>query len=104
MLPGRTTTSSSEVEGSGDGAWTAGTTVTLVGDGIHDLLYRSNQTAPVVSATANPKTIWPPNGKLVPVVVTGQITDTTSGVDPARVTFAVTDEYGRVVHPPARSR
>jgi hypothetical protein len=52
---------------------------------------------PEITATANPAVLWPVNGKLVPVTVTGTITDTGSGVDPASLTFAVADEYGRCV-------
>jgi hypothetical protein len=47
---------------------------------------------PAIVATA-PATIWPPNGKTVPVRVQGTITDA-SGVDLGSARFAVTDEYG----------
>ena len=46
----------------------------------------------------HPATLWPPNGKLVPVTVSGTITDADSGVDANRVTYAVKDEY-RLVQP-----
>ena len=51
-----------------------------------------------VSVSASPSSIWPPNGKMVPVTVSGTITDNLSGVNPSTAGFAVVDEYGRV-HP-----
>jgi probable HAF family extracellular repeat protein len=51
---------------------------------------------PTVSCTANPNTLWPPDGKPVTVTVSGTITDGTSGVDPSGATYAVSDEYGQV--------
>ena len=53
-------------------------------------------TPPAITITATPDTLWQPNGKLVPVTVSGTITDAGSGVDANRVTYAVTDTYGRV--------
>ena len=50
-------------------------------------------TAPNVTATADPGTIWSPNGKKVTVTVSGKVTDTGSGVVPASGTFSVLDEY-----------
>jgi glycosidase len=53
-------------------------------------------TPPVVNIAANPSTLWPPNGKMVAVSVSGTITDSLSGVNPSTAAFAVTDEYGQV--------
>jgi len=53
-------------------------------------------TPPVVSVSANPSSLWPPNGKMVPVTISGAITDSLSGVDPSTAAFAVVDEYGQV--------
>src|SRR5271157_348756 len=53
-------------------------------------------TPPVVSVSANPSSIWPPNGKMVPVTVSGAITDSLSGVDPSTAAFNVVDEYGQI--------
>jgi len=53
-------------------------------------------TPPAVNVSASPSSIWPPNGKMVPVTVSGKITDNLSGVDPSTAAFAVVDEYGRV--------
>jgi glycosidase len=51
---------------------------------------------PVVGISASPTSLWPPNGKMVPVTVSGAISDSLSGVDPGSVTFSVADEYGSV--------
>src|SRR5262245_19288099 len=51
-------------------------------------------TPPVISVSATPPTLWPPNGKLVTVTVSGTITDAGSGVAPSTTTFEVKDEYG----------
>jgi hypothetical protein len=56
----------------------------------------TDTTPPTISITATPQTLWPPNGKLVPVLVSGTITDTDSGVDLKTVAYAVTDEYGLI--------
>jgi len=50
-------------------------------------------TPPAVSISANPSTLWPPNGQLVKVTVSGTIADSLSGVDPNSVIYSVTDEY-----------
>jgi glycosidase len=53
-------------------------------------------TPPMVSILASPNTLWPPSGTMMPVTVSGAITDSLSGVDPGSVTFAVVDAYGAV--------
>jgi glycosidase len=53
-------------------------------------------TPPVVSVSANPSSLWPANGKMVPVTISGAITDNLSGVDPSTAAFAVVDEYGQI--------
>jgi hypothetical protein len=55
-----------------------------------------DETPPVVTASANPAVLWPPNGKTVDVMVSGRITDVTSGVNPNSATFSVVDAYGTV--------
>jgi hypothetical protein len=55
-----------------------------------------DQTAPQLTAAANTTSLWPPNGKLVPVTITGRVTDSLSGVDPSKVSFAVTDSFNQV--------
>jgi hypothetical protein len=51
-------------------------------------------TPPAILVTATPETLWPPNGQLVPITITGTITDVGSGVDPDTAVFAVMDAYG----------
>ena len=53
-------------------------------------------TPPVVTVSASPSTLWPPNGKMVPVAVSGTIIDSLSGANPTTAAFAVMDEYGTV--------
>src|SRR2546425_2350 len=53
-------------------------------------------TPPTITVGVNPKMLWPPNGKMVPVTVSGTITDTGSGVNVTRAAYSVTDEYGEV--------
>jgi hypothetical protein len=53
-------------------------------------------TPPVVNVLANPPSLWPPNGKMVPVTVSGTITDNLSGVNPSTAAFRVVDEYGTI--------
>jgi uncharacterized delta-60 repeat protein len=53
---------------------------------------------PVVTISANPATLWPPNGKLVPVTVSGTMTDEPggSGVNASSAAYKVADEYGQI--------
>jgi kumamolisin len=53
-------------------------------------------TPPVITISALPTTLWPPNGKLVRVVVSGTIADADSGVNAGVAAYSVTDEYGSV--------
>ena len=53
-------------------------------------------TPPVITLSATPKVLWPPNGKRVPVMISGTITDTGSGVYVNSAAYAVKDEYGEV--------
>ena len=48
-----------------------------------------------VSAVARPNVLWPPNHKLVPVVVTGHVSDNLSRIEHV-VTYQVVDEYREV--------
>jgi hypothetical protein len=70
-----------------------------VSQGVQDIFgqlvgVKSDTTPPVITITATPDTLWPPNGKLVPVTIAGTIMAAGSGVSTA--TYAVTDEYERV--------
>ncbi len=53
-------------------------------------------TPPVITVSGTPRVLWPPNGKMVPVTVSGTITDTGSGVNVNSAAYAVKDEYGEV--------
>jgi len=59
----------------------------------------SDTTPPVITVSANPMTLWPPNGQMVPVTVSGMMTDHEpggTGVNPSTAAYAVTDEYGQM--------
>ncbi len=51
-----------------------------------------DKTPPVVSLLADPSTLWPPNHKLVNVLIGGSVTDGVSGI--ASTVITVNDEYG----------
>jgi uncharacterized repeat protein (TIGR01451 family) len=56
----------------------------------------ADKTPPAIVISASPLSLWPPNGKMVPVTISGTITDTDSGVNLSSGSFAVSDEYGTV--------
>jgi hypothetical protein len=58
----------------------------------------SDTIRPAVTISANPARLWPPNGKLVSVTVSGTITDELggSGVNVSSAAYVVVDEYGRI--------
>jgi hypothetical protein len=92
--------------------WVAYTApIPISAGGIHTLLYRStdkagnveaaktqtiniDRTAPEVSITTDPGTLWPPNHKMVAVTIGGSATDSLSDI--ASISFKVTDEYGTI--------
>jgi hypothetical protein len=55
-----------------------------------------DKTGPVIRGTASTTSLWPPNGQVVPVTISGTITDALSGVDPSTVKYSVTDDYNRI--------
>jgi hypothetical protein len=57
---------------------------------------RSDTTPPSISLSVTPRVLWPPNGKGVPVTISGTITDSGSGVNANSVAFSVKDEYGEI--------
>jgi virginiamycin B lyase len=57
---------------------------------------KSDTTPPQITASATPKVLWPPNGRMVPVVVSGTIKDAGSGVLTGSVEYDVLDEYGKL--------
>jgi FG-GAP-like repeat/FG-GAP repeat len=56
----------------------------------------ADTTPPVITLSVTPKVLWPPNGKMVPVTVSGTITDTGSGVNVNSAAYVVNDEYSEV--------
>jgi probable HAF family extracellular repeat protein len=51
---------------------------------------------PVITVSASPTTLWPPNGKLVTVTVSGTITDEPDGSRVSNAAYRVMDEYGQI--------
>jgi len=50
--------------------------------------------APTITLAATPSALWPPNRALVPVTISGTITETDVGCSVRHAAFSVTDEYG----------
>jgi hypothetical protein len=89
------------------------TTVTISAEGITNLTYfgtdnagnietaksittKIDKTPPVTTVSASPSVLWPPNGGMVKVTVSGTMADSLSGVDSRTPSFVVTDAYGIV--------
>jgi hypothetical protein len=53
-------------------------------------------TPPLITVSATPTALWPPNGKMVPVTISGTIKDAESGVNASTTAYAVIDEYGLI--------
>lgn len=51
-----------------------------------------DKTPPIASISANPSILWPPNGKLVPVTVEGDVNDSNLYTK----SIQVIDEYGEI--------
>ncbi|MDQ4122168.1 MAG: family 10 glycosylhydrolase [Acidobacteriota bacterium] len=66
-----------------------------------NLTVKLDKTAPKISITAKPDRIFPPNGKMIDVQISGSGSDAVSGL--AQVSYVVTDEYGTPLSIPARS-
>jgi uncharacterized lipoprotein YddW (UPF0748 family) len=56
------------------------------------LAIRIDKTAPIISLSASPSTIWPPNGKTVMVAIHGEGSESISDLN--GVSYVVIDEYG----------
>jgi hypothetical protein len=82
----------------GAGQSVSGTCVDVAGNSATSTVSGINidKTPPVVTASANPATLWPPNGKMVTVTVSGTMSDNLSGINPSTPAFAVQDSYGLV--------
>lgn len=57
---------------------------------------KTDMTPPAITMRATPTILQPPDGHLVPVAISGKITDTESGVLTSSATFTVIDEYSLV--------
>lgn len=55
-----------------------------------------DMTLPQIAFSASSSTLWPPNGKLVANVFSGEMTDGLSGIDLGSTSFRVIDEYGMI--------
>jgi hypothetical protein len=55
-----------------------------------------DHTPPTITIAANPSQLLPPDGRMVPVTISGTMTDNQSGVNNSTAAFAVTDEYGQI--------
>jgi probable HAF family extracellular repeat protein len=80
---------------------TAGEVVGSFSDGTRDHGFLAipvpmDKTPPVITVSASPATLSPPNGKLVPVTVSGTITDGANGSGVQASMYQVTDEYGQI--------
>ena len=53
-----------------------------------------DRVAPTSTIAADPSRLWPPNGQMVPVTITGQAADVGTGI--TSISFRVLDEYGQV--------
>jgi hypothetical protein len=70
-------------------------------DGFHGFLATPaevDKIPPVITVAASPATLWPPDGRLVTVTVSGTITDESggSGVKVGSAAYVVMDEYGQI--------
>ncbi len=50
-------------------------------------------TPPLITTLVTPAVLWPPNQKMVPVVVWGKVIDVGSGLLASSLEYAVSDEY-----------
>jgi hypothetical protein len=89
-------------------------TYTALGDGLHTFAVRAidgarnldaspatfawtvDRTPPIVTVSSSTTVMWPPNGKSMPVIVSGRIADAGSGIADGSPAFHVVDEYGAV--------
>lgn len=61
-------------------------------ESVQSVSFDIDKTPPTVTINANPQTLWPPNGKMTNVVISGSANDTNLSFK----TFEVEDEYGTV--------
>src|SRR5262249_3811799 len=53
-------------------------------------------TPPIIRLSIFPKILWPPNGNMIPVRISGSIIDTGLGVNASSTSYSVKDEYGEI--------
>ncbi len=83
------------VSAEGAGQVIAGTAVDKAGNRAEtSVTVNIDKTAPVVDLSAAPGLLWPPNHKMIDVLVSGGSSDSLSGI--ASAVFTVRDEYGTV--------
>jgi hypothetical protein len=51
---------------------------------------------PVITVSASPSVLWPPNGKMIPVTLSGTTTVASCATKPTILSYTVVDEYGLV--------
>lgn len=56
----------------------------------------ADKSPPVITVSASPETLWPPNGQRVTVTVLGTITDEPGGLGVSSAVYQVIDEYGQI--------
>lgn len=56
----------------------------------------ADTTPPAITVSPSPSILRPPNGRMVPVLVSGTINDTGSGVNASSAIYSVKDEYGLI--------
>jgi hypothetical protein len=61
------------------------------------LINITDMAPPLITLSPTPNSLWPPNGKMVQVTVSGTITDKVSGVNTSSAVYEVRDEYGIVL-------
>lgn len=65
-------------------------------EGAKNVNLKIDALAPSVTASAVPVKIWPANAKMVPVTITGTVTDSLSGVNLTSGAYSTVDSYGLV--------
>lgn len=60
------------------------------------LTFKIDATPPVITVSANPASLWPPNGKMVTATISGTMADNLSGINASTAAFVVKDSYGLV--------
>lgn len=91
LAPGQFTVT---VQPAGQAAYTSACTVAVAAGQVATLDIAIDRQAPGGALAADPAVIWPPNGQMVSVTLSGELSDAGTGID--HVTFRVIDEYGAV--------